>query len=140
MALGKSKARAKLILTGKVSNGMGKAALFLSIPAYKTRFMKSIGYIPYPGTLNIKLSASEARKVPLMIRIKHRLIKGFVLDGKRYGAVRCYSASINGKPGAFVIRPQKSRYPDTIMEIVSRKRLKGRGLKTGSTVSVVITA
>jgi len=138
VAIVKSKAKAKIILTGKVVKGMGKAALFLSIPAYKTRFKESIGYVPYSGTLNIRLTASEARKISRLTRSKHRLIKGFALGGKRYGSVRCYPALINGKTEAFVIRPRKSRYPNTIMEIVSKKRLKVRGLKTGSIVSVVI--
>ena len=124
-----------LILRGTVSVGMGKAADFLSMPGYRKGFKSAIGYVPYPGTLNIKLFRSYVRKASGMGRKGMRLVRGFSAGGKRFGRVRCYEAVLNGRIGVFVIRPERSRYPPSILELVSRKRLKPR-IKAGSTVSV----
>ncbi|MDE1811063.1 MAG: CTP-dependent riboflavin kinase [Candidatus Micrarchaeota archaeon] len=129
-----TKRRAVVILKGRVVKGMGKAAMFLSIPAYKRRFKSAIGYVPYPGTLNVKLSPVSTKQVPRLTKAYHTTIKSFVLNGRGYGSVRCYAAQVNGKSGAFIIRPQKSRYPNSIIEIVARKRLKGNSIKVGSAV------
>ena len=118
---------------------MGKAAMFLSIPAYKKRFKSAIGYVPYPGTLNVKLSPGSTRRVPRLIKTDHTTIKGFVIGGRRYGSVKCYAALINGKSGVSIIRPQKSRYPDSIVEIVAKRRLKGAKIKVGTAISLQLT-
>ena len=115
---------------------MGKAAGFLSIPEYENRFASAIGYMPYPGTLNVELSAASAKDIPRLLRSRHSTIKGFAVGGRKYGSVRCYAAWLNGKPGVFIIKPQKSRYPDTIIELVAKRRLKSTRIKLGSEVSL----
>ena len=43
-------------IDGEVTTGLGKAAYFLSQEFYTNEFEKNLGFIPYPGTLNIIVS------------------------------------------------------------------------------------
>ena len=45
-----------LSFEGKVSSGLQKAGQFMEKEVYKKQYLDKIGFIPYPGTLNIKLS------------------------------------------------------------------------------------
>ena len=40
-------------INGTVTTGLGKAAYFLGQDFYKDQFHHKLGFIPYPGTLNI---------------------------------------------------------------------------------------
>jgi riboflavin kinase len=40
-------------IDGEVTAGMGKAEFFLSQEFYTNEFKKNLGFVPYPGTLNI---------------------------------------------------------------------------------------
>lgn len=117
---------------------MGKAADFLSMPGYRKGFKSAIGYTPYPGTLNVRLFPSYVKKTSSLGRKGVKLVRGFSANGKRFGSVRCYRALINGRIAAFLIRPARSRYPPSIVELVSRKRLKGSRIESGATVSIMV--
>ena len=43
-------------IDGEVTTGLGKAAYFLSQEFYTREFEKNLGFIPYPGTLNVIVS------------------------------------------------------------------------------------
>ena len=45
-----------MIINGEVTTGLGKAAYFLSQEFYTKEFKKNLGFIPYPGTLNVIVS------------------------------------------------------------------------------------
>ena len=40
-------------IDGEVTTGLGKAAFFLSQEFYTSEFKKNLGFVPYPGTLNV---------------------------------------------------------------------------------------
>ena len=43
-------------IDGEVTTGLGKAAFFLSQEFYTNEFKKNLGFVPYPGTLNVVVS------------------------------------------------------------------------------------
>lgn len=45
-------------LEGYVVSGLGEGAFYMSLEGYRKAFEKVLGYVPYPGTLNIKLTPS----------------------------------------------------------------------------------
>ena len=45
-----------LSFEGKVSSGLQKAGQFMEKEVYKKQYLDKLGFIPYHGTLNIKLS------------------------------------------------------------------------------------
>ena len=43
-------------LKGTLVSGMGEGAYYMSLKGYTKQFKSKIGYIPYPGTLNVRLN------------------------------------------------------------------------------------
>ena len=44
-----------LELRGKIVSGMGEGAYYMSLKGYSKQFKLKLGYIPFPGTLNVRL-------------------------------------------------------------------------------------
>ena len=51
-----------LELKGTLVSGMGEGAYYMSLHGYTKQFKSKINYIPFPGTLNVKLDQKEDRK------------------------------------------------------------------------------
>ena len=47
-----------LELKGKIVSGMGEGAYYMSLKGYTKQFKSILGYIPFPGTLNVKLNGN----------------------------------------------------------------------------------
>ena len=45
-------------VSGKVFSGLGEGAYYISLMGYKKQFTSKLGFEPYPGTLNLKLSSN----------------------------------------------------------------------------------
>jgi len=64
----------KIILKGRVFSGGGAGSLFVNLPWAKKQFKDKLGFDPYSGTLNLKLSsgtdAKELRSATKGIKIK----------------------------------------------------------------------
>ena len=43
-------------IDGEVKAGLGKGAYFISQEFYSNEFRKNLGFVPYPGTLNVVVS------------------------------------------------------------------------------------
>ena len=68
-------------IDGEVTTGLGKAAFFLSQEFYTREFNKNLGFIPYPGTLNIVVDnehLNEINDIPdiLMEFLEYQRYKG----------------------------------------------------------------
>ena len=50
-----SKNATGMLLSGKISSGVREGAYYMSLKKYVIQFKEKIGYVPYPGTLNISL-------------------------------------------------------------------------------------
>jgi len=125
---------------GTIISGMGEGAYYMSMKGYTKQFKTKLGYIPFPGTLNVKL------KDKVYTEAKHSLdthdgimINGFS-DGKRtYGWVKCYPAKINNSIDGALITLERTHYDDSVIELISHTNIKKAAkLSTGSQISVRI--
>mgnify|MGYP001049614106 CR=1 FL=1 len=115
---------------GKVTAGVGQAGYFLSRDGYRQQFLDRLGFIPFPGTLNVLLEEPFPASAPAI------LIQGFSEKEECFGACRCYRIQINGLDGA-AIRPEKSSHPPELIEVISPVNLRrALDLKDGDTVEV----
>lgn len=123
-------------LRGKVVSGLGEGKLFLSLPHYSENIKKLLGYVPYPGTLNLVLED----ELSLMNRIEMDLAKGFMIpeykdQDRVLGAVKLFPATINDVEGAVVI-PSRTTHPKAVVEIISPFYLREKlSLKDGDRIS-----
>ncbi len=124
-------------LRGMVISGIGEGSFYMSREGYKKQVIEKLGFNPFPGTLNVKL---HTKYVDVIERIRERegvLLKGFEENGRKYGRVHAYFATLNDYLGALVI-PEMSHYKD-VVEIISDKSLrKLYSLSDGAEVKIMV--
>lgn len=129
-----------ITLEGTLFTGLGEGAYYVTKEGYRKQFLEKLGFDPYPGTLNLKLtseydikSLSELETYPAVT------LEGFEDESRTYGAVRCYPAIINNKEKGAVINALRTHYGESVIEIVSPTCLRSRlKLKDGHKVKVEI--
>ena len=120
------------VIHGKVSTGMGEGQYYLSREGYRSQFRKKLGFVPFPGTLNIKLDK------PFVPSIEPIKIMGFSDEGKTFGGCLCYRIKINGIKAA-IVRPDRSSYPSDLIEIIAPISIRDSlGLSEGDEVEVTL--
>lgn len=126
-------------LEGKITSGMGEGAYYMSLKGYARQFNEKIGYVPYPGTLNIKLEKKEfTEAVKQLDSLDGKIIDGFS-DGKRtYGWVKCFPAKINSID-CQLIRLERTHHDTSIIELISKKSIRKQSkLKDNSKVVISV--
>ncbi len=127
-------------LKGKVISGMGEGSYYMSLKGYTKQFKSKIGYIPFPGTLNVKLYQKEyLEAIQQFDDLDGRKINSFS-DGKRtYGWVKCFPAKLNRTINCQLIRLERTHYDNSIIELISKNSIcNTANLKLGSKVSIKI--
>ena len=127
-------------LRGSVISGFGEGAYYMSLKGYTKQFKTKINYIPFPGTLNIKLNQQrDSQVVQQLADLEYTMINAFS-DGKRtYGWVKCFHARLNNSINCELIRLERTHHDNSVIELISKSNLrKTAGLKTGSKVRVKI--
>lgn len=130
---------AKINLKGEVVTGLGTGKFFVTKEEYKEQFIKKIGYIPYAGTLNLKIKTEDrsylARYTDCI------LIRGFKENNRTYGKVKCLNCTLKKdkkKTKGTIVLPQKTRHTD-IIEMISPQNLrKTLDLKNSDMVEIII--
>ncbi len=126
-------------LTGKVTSGMGDGRYYMEIPKYKKQFAEKLGFAPYPGTLNLKLATAEDIRARRSLQDLAGIdIEGFSHQGRTFGSVKCFAASIEEVNGAVVIPARTHHGFDTIEAIAPEKIREIVGLRDGDTVTVKV--
>jgi riboflavin kinase len=125
-------------LQGSVISGLGEGKYYMSLDHYVAQFSRALGFIPYPGTLNIRLDPSS---LPIRKRLDQRdwiPIEGFTADERTFGNARCLPCRIRQTPCGIVI-PGRSHYPDDILEIIAPVSLReAYGLEDTDMVTVEV--
>ena len=127
-------------LKGEIISGMGEGAYYMSLKGYTKQFKSKIGYVPFPGTLNVKLYKKEYfEAIQQVDDLDGQKINSFS-DGKRtYGWVKCFTAKLNRTINCQLIRLERTHYDNSIIELISKNNIcKTANLKLGSKVSIKI--
>ena len=130
----------ELVFLGKVFTGLREGRFYVSLKGYSKHFQATLGFVPYPGTLNLRVSSTaqidQRRRLESLKGIE---VPGFE-DGRRtYGPVKCFRARVGGRyPGA-VLAIERTHYDSTVLEAISPVNLrKALGLKDGDECSVTV--
>ena len=131
-----------LELNGSVISGLGEGAYYMSLNGYTKQFKIKIGYVPFPGTLNIKLNQLQSTQIIQQLDEFHSVMIDPFSDGKRtYGWVKCFHTTLNNSIKCELIRLERTHHDSSVIELISKNNLrKTASLKTGSKVTVKITS
>ncbi len=85
-------------MEGTVFTGLGEGAYYIGKESYRKQFTEKLGFEPYPGTLNLKLSSDYDIKTRVEIEAYPAIeITGFKNEDRTFGLVKCYPAIIDNK-------------------------------------------
>lgn len=127
-------------LEGVVFTGMGEGAYYVTRDHYRKQFMEKLGFDPYPGTLNLKLTTDYDVKTFSELKAYPAIeIEGFSDENRTFGPVRCYPAIVENKVRGALVSAMRTHYNSTVIEIISPVCLrKHLGLKDGHKVKVEV--
>jgi riboflavin kinase len=127
-------------LKGTLVSGMGEGAYYMSLKGYTKQFKSKIGYIPFPGTLNVRLDKKIHQEAIKQFENLNGITIESFSDGKRtYGWVKCFHAKINQSIACELIILERTHHDNSIIELISDVCIKKSGkLKNGSQVTITI--
>jgi riboflavin kinase len=119
-------------VTGTISRGMGEGAYYVN--EYAEEIKNKLGYKPFPGTLNVKISE------PLNLdRLTTGTIKGFKKKNRTFGSIRYAPVRVSAKGQSVdchIIVPARTHHKD-VLEIISPLNLREKlGAGDGEAVGV----
>ncbi|MEM3851638.1 MAG: DUF120 domain-containing protein [Methanomassiliicoccales archaeon] len=127
-----------LVIRGTVSSGLGEGRYYISQTGYKKQLKEKMHFMPYEGTLNLKVLNSDIPTFELLERSPGIRINGFVSKGRTFGDVKCFPAKVNGVACA-VILPARTHYTD-VMELIAERQLRSLlSLKDGDLLEVFVS-
>ncbi len=128
-----------LVFEGRVFSGLYEGAYYLSLPGYRAQIKEKLGFEPYPGTLNLRISEEDLDRRRRLDRLPSIRIEGFKDLGRGFGGARCYPLLVNEEVEGALIIADRSSYKDDVMEIISPVYLRGHfGLEDGDWVRIRI--
>ena len=127
-------------LEGTVFTGLGEGAYYITKEHYRKQFIEKLGFDPYPGTLNLKLTTEYDLKTRTELEAYPAIeIQGFKSEDRTFGLVKCYPATIGNKVKGALISALRSHYDISVVEIIAPVCLrKHLNLKDGHKVKVEV--
>ena len=127
-------------LKGILVSGMGEGAYYMALKGYTNQFKSKIGYVPFPGTLNVRLDQKTHQEAIKQFKTLEGIkIKSFSDGTRTYGWVKCFPAKLNNSISCELIMLERTHHDDSVVELISKICLRKTGkLKDGSKVSIKI--
>jgi riboflavin kinase len=127
-------------LKGILVSGMGEGAFYMSLKGYTKQFKTKINYIPFPGTLNVKLTKKEYVETAQQFHAFNGIsIKGFSDEKRTYGWVKCFKAKLNNSLDCHLIILERTHHDYSIVELISKVNIRKSGnLRDGSKLTIKI--
>ncbi len=128
--------RRELVVTGTLFTGKGEGAYYVSQKEYSRQMHQRLGFVPYPGTMNLRLNGFEDVNKILLLHSLHPIkIEGFTTHERTFGDVFCYDVEIAGGPKIYLVRSERTSYDLTVVELISDVYLrKALRVEDGDTV------
>jgi len=124
----------RIELNGTVSSSRGEGKKFLELPWVKRQIKQKLGFTPYPGTLNVRLSEESVKRKKLLE--KAHSIKVCPADGYCNGTL---IKAFIGKVECAIVVPEVAGYPKEVLEVVAPVNLRETlQLEDGGEVTVTV--
>ena len=119
---------------GTVFTGEGNGIKYLSLPWVRTQLEEKLGYAPFLGTLNLRLTDKSVRRRKSLRKAKPIVI--FPVEGYCIGLL---FKGFTRDTECGVIIPQIKGYPDDLLEVIAAVNLRETlKLKDGEVLTVSV--
>ncbi|MFX0061494.1 MAG: DUF120 domain-containing protein [Candidatus Hermodarchaeota archaeon] len=112
---------------GTVVTGLGEGKYYMSLPGYEAQFLDYLGWVPYQGTLNLRLTdPDDFKNLEILFKTQGFRTKEFEYQGRRFGVCRLWYAKLfldDQNIRAAIIKPERTHHLGTI-EILAEKNLR----------------
>ena len=120
-------------IDGEVTTGLGKGAFFLSQEFYAREFEKNLGFVPFPGTLNVIVGEGHLDDIGEIKDTCENLIR----PDEGFGAVKYIEARLNDEISGAIVFPAKTTHDENYLEFIAEVKLRQElDLKDGDLVSL----
>ncbi|MFO8018269.1 MAG: DUF120 domain-containing protein [Promethearchaeia archaeon] len=136
----------RVLIVGEVTEGIGEGAYYVAIKGYYDQFKEKLGYEPFKGTLNLKLS--DMNNSLLRENLNNRspvIIEGFEDQSRKYGPVECYDCKIaplgnrSNNLDAAILDIERTHHKSNIVEIMAKPYLRDYyNLKDGDKLIITL--
>ncbi len=124
----------RIEFSGTVFSSQGEGKNFLELSWVKRQIKQKLGFTPYPGTLNVRLSEESAKHKKLLE--KAHSAKVYPADGYCNGAL---IKAFIGKVECAIVVPEVAGYPREVLEIIAPVNLREQlQLRDGGEVTVTV--
>ncbi len=125
-------------LEGTVFTGVGEGAYYIVKEHYRKQFQQKLGFDPYPGTLNLKLTSDYDIKTRTELETYPAIeVEGFRNEDRTFGLVKCYPVMIDNKVKGALLSAMRTHYDVSVLEIIAPVCLrKHLCLKDGNKVKI----
>lgn len=107
-------------IEGEVTTGLGKAAYFLSQEFYTMEFEKNLGFVPFPGTLNVIVGEEHLDEINETKNSCENLIR----PDEGFGAVKYIEAKLNDEINGAIVFPAKTTHDENYLEFIAKIKLR----------------
>lgn len=127
-------------LEGVLFTGLGEGAYYVTKDGYRKQFIERLGFDPYPGTLNLRLTTEYDMKARSELETYPGIeLEGFKDESRTFGSVKCYPAIVNNRERGALVSALRSHYSSSVVEIIAASFLRGKlKLKDGHKVKVEV--
>ena len=128
-----------LVLNAAVFTGLSEGSYYMSLEGYRTQFRSKLGFDPFPGTLNLRLTKESMAERLELEKYPFVGIDGFADKDRTYGGARCYPVLIEEKIHAAIVMPIRAHYGEDVIEIIAANNLRRQlRVKDGDVVKVQV--
>ena len=123
-------------IKGTVVSGKQEASKFTKLPWVKKQIAEKLGFTPYNGTLNIRLTKEDRTRLKETLK-KAKPIE--IVPAEGYYRGRCFKAILMNNLECVIVAPEVTDYPEDTVEIIASTNLREKlRLKDGDTVVVKV--
>ena len=126
-----------LVITGTVFTGLKEGSYYMSRDGYRKQFISKLGFDPFPGTLNLKVTKENLNDRKNLETYPSVYIEGFANENRTYGPAKCFRAIINSEVKCAIVMPIRAHYGEDVVELIAPVSLRKKfNLIDGNTVRV----
>jgi riboflavin kinase, archaea type len=128
-------------ITGVIFSDLGRASSFMALSWVQQALEQSLGFAPFPATLNVRPKAAEDERSWKAVQNESRGISLRAADGG-FCSARLYQVEIQGladssKIKGAILLPEVAGYPGDKIEVIAPVRLKeALGVRDGDQVTL----